>query len=58
MELDRYHDRNRRLEEGFKQYYLGLKWLENYHLKQIDSLKGQIEELIDTKEEKMDEKKH
>lgn len=57
MELDRYHDRNRRLEEGFKQYYLGLKWLENYHLKQIDSLKGQIEELIDTKEEKMDEKK-
>ncbi|WP_068675122.1 AAA family ATPase [Oceanobacillus sp. Castelsardo] len=57
MMLDRYYDRNRRLEEGFKQYYIGLKWLETYHLKQIDSLKGQITELMDTKEEKLEEKK-
>ncbi|MBB2483008.1 AAA family ATPase [Bacillus sp. APMAM] len=57
MELDRYHDRNRRREEGFTQYYRGLKWLETYYLKQIDSLKVQIEELLANKKEKMDAKR-
>ncbi|MEK5392697.1 hypothetical protein NSQ59_20275 [Margalitia sp. FSL K6-0131] len=57
MELDRYHDRNRRREEGFHQYYRGLKWLEAYYLKQIDSLQVQIEELLANKKEKMDAKR-
>ncbi len=54
MELDRYHDRNRRREEGFNQYFRGLKWLEAYYLKQIDSLKFQIEDLLEDKKEKID----
>ncbi len=57
MELERYHDRNRRREEGFNQYYRGLKWLETYYLKQIDSLKLQIEELLANKKEKIDAKR-
>ncbi|WP_102272131.1 AAA family ATPase [Cytobacillus massiliigabonensis] len=57
MELDRYHDRNRRREEGFTQYYRGLKWLETHYLNQIDSLKLQIEELLTDKEEKIDAKR-
>lgn len=56
-ELDRYHDRNRRREEGFTQYYRGLKWLETHYLNQIDSLKLQIEELLTDKEEKIDAKR-
>src|SRR5699024_2435233 len=56
-ELDRYHDRNRRLEEGFKAYGNALKWLEDYHVKQIDRLKGQIEELHATKQETIDHKR-
>lgn len=56
MELDRFHDRNRRLEEGFKQYYQGLNWLETHYNKHIETLKGQIEELNHTKEDKVEEK--
>jgi len=56
MELDRYYDRNRRREEGFKQYYQGLKWLERYYLDQINSLKIQIKELIEDKTEKINAK--
>ena len=54
MELDRYHDRNRRREEGFNQYFRGLKWLGAYYLNQIDSLKFQIEDLLEDKKEKID----
>ncbi|WP_110928858.1 coiled-coil domain-containing protein [Bacillus massiliglaciei] len=57
MELDRYHDRNRRREEGFNQYYQGLKWLEIYYIKQIESLKEQIEELLANKKEKIEAKR-
>ncbi|QQZ08503.1 AAA family ATPase [Heyndrickxia vini] len=57
MELDRYYDRNRRREEGFNQYYRGIKWLETYYLNQIDSLKVQIEELLANKKEKMNAKR-
>ncbi|KYC85309.1 AAA family ATPase [Heyndrickxia sporothermodurans] len=57
MELDRYYNRNRRREEGFNQYYRGIKWLETYYLNQIDSLKVQIEELLANKKEKMDAKR-
>ncbi|GAB2566176.1 AAA family ATPase [Gracilibacillus alcaliphilus] len=53
-ELDRYYDRNRRLEESFKEYGTALKWLEHYHLQQIDQLKGQIGELTETKQETVD----
>ncbi|MBP2243110.1 chromosome segregation protein [Cytobacillus eiseniae] len=56
-ELDHYHDRNRRREEGFTQYYRGLKWLETHYLNQIDSLKLQIEELLTDKDEKIDTKR-
>lgn len=52
--LDKYLDRNRRREEGFRKYYRALVWLKDYYLEQIDSLKGQIEELKADKEEKTD----
>ncbi|WP_066298516.1 AAA family ATPase [Bacillus sp. FJAT-29937] len=57
MELDNYHDRNRRRKEGFNQYYRGLMWLETYYLNQIDSLKLQIEELKTNKEGKIGTKR-
>lgn len=56
MELDRFHNRNQRLKDGFKDYYTGLQWLERYHLQQIDLFKQQIDTLNDDKGEKLDEK--
>lgn len=55
-ELDRYYSRNKRLEEGFKQYISALKWLEKHHLNQINLLREQIETLKEDKEEKINEK--
>ncbi|WP_067724543.1 AAA family ATPase [Oceanobacillus damuensis] len=55
-ELDRYYSRNKRLEEGFKQYISALKWLEKHHFNQLDTLRGQIETLKSDKEEKITEK--
>lgn len=52
--LDAYHDRNRRREKGFSNYYRALLWLKAYYLEQIDSLKEQIVELEADKEEKVD----
>ena len=55
-ELDRYYDRNERLEDGFKQYLSALKWLEKHHLNQMTTLKGQVETLKADKEEKSTDK--
>ncbi|MUV37851.1 Autophagy-related protein 23 [Lentibacillus sp. JNUCC-1] len=56
-ELERYEDRNRRLEQGFKQYYTSLLWLEHYHMTQIQSLKREIVELKGDKEETLGERR-
>ncbi|MCT2534753.1 AAA family ATPase [Aquibacillus koreensis] len=52
-ELERYHSRNQRLEDGFKQYITALKWLERYYLDQMDALRKQSETLRADKEEKI-----
>ncbi|MFA9459134.1 AAA family ATPase [Halalkalibacter sp. AB-rgal2] len=55
-ELDRYYSRNKRLEEGFKQYISALKWLEKHHFNQMNTLRDQIETLKVDKEERITEK--
>lgn len=55
-ELDRFYDRNTRLEEGFKQYISALKWLEKHHFNHINTLRDQIETLKADKEEMIAEK--
>ena len=56
-ELDRYLDRNRRLKRGYIEYRVALKWLKTYYLDQINSLKGQIEQLEETRIETNDHKR-
>lgn len=55
-ELDRYHDRNRRLREGFKDYYRSLKWLVADYSKQAQYTKEQIDTLEETKATIQDDK--
>lgn len=55
-ELDRFDDRNKRLEEGFKQYYSALKWFQDFYQNNIQSIKKQIETLEGQQEENYEKK--